>query len=151
MTLLMGLVLLMTWIVTPSNKLPGPKVNLPKFNSISATGIASKSENKIVVTITRKPEFLLDGKPVIEEYFHTELWKLIRQKDNPRIYLNADKALPLESAYWATTGLNEQGISELYLVVRVDDAPHERVIPVQLPHTCWRSAGDVVTGYPCQN
>jgi hypothetical protein len=89
---IIGLIFLMTWIIETNRTLPGPKVNLPKFNSISAASVALKSQDKIVVTITRKPEFFLDNRPVLTECLHSELWKLMKHRRNPVIYLKADNA-----------------------------------------------------------
>jgi len=148
LALLIGIIVLMIWIASPSATLNAPKVALPKFHNTSATNIPSLSKNVIILTITRKPEFFLNGKPVIAEYLKPELSLLKNQVADPILYLKADNALPGLWIVWVSLQLKALEFNNVYLAVNVSQQPHERVVPVQFPEVEHRFEGDVETLYP---
>jgi biopolymer transport protein ExbD len=138
--LLASLVFIAKWAISPVATLPGPQVTLPQFSIQSATDMPFQPNSKkranrgvIVVTVTLSSGLFLDEKSVWAKDFHTELWKRIRQVENPAVYLKIDRALPYWQFIWATAGLKEVGVEEYYLVVRVQEQPHERVLKMVIP------------------
>jgi biopolymer transport protein ExbD len=150
MALLMGLVLLMIWTASPTATISGPKVTLPRFQSISATRIPSLPKDAIVLTITRKSEFFLNDQPVLAEHLQSELGIMKYQMPNPVLYLKADNALPFLWVIWASLQFKALDFRNVYLVVQVQEQPTERVIPVEFPDTESRLEGDVVRIYPLE-
>ena len=140
MAILVLLILLAGWIATPSTKLPGPSVTLPQFDSSFATIVPvindlqnPRTEDAIVLTITRNMKFFLNDRAVLPEHLQMELGKLQSQTRNPILYLKADKALPYMWVIWTLMRLRTLDIHNVYLAVRAKSRPYERMVQVQLP------------------
>jgi biopolymer transport protein TolR len=107
------LVLLIIFMVTAPVLQSGIEVNVPKTRTVKAI-----SEERLVVTITRKQELFLGNDPVNINNLGQKLHDKIRDPEGQSIYVRADENVPFGVFATVMDAVKASGITNVSIVTQ---------------------------------